>query len=77
MMRDAFERWYFTGTPAHARDMTADGRYKYMPAAVAWTVWQAAVRAEQERCIKVCVDFGREWICESTTSEIVDAIRAL
>lgn len=37
---------------------------------------EAAVLAEREACVKVCDEFGKEWNCESTTNEIIAAIRA-
>lgn len=44
-VRTQFEKWY-AGDMPKGLERTADGEYKYMPAQVAWGVWQAATAAE-------------------------------
>lgn len=34
-----------------------------------------AVAQEREACAKVCEEFGKEWMCSSTTDEIAASIR--
>ena len=59
-VRAQFEKWY-AGDMPKGLERTADGQYKYMPAQVAWGVWQAATAAEREACAKLVSDIGDEF----------------
>lgn len=62
--REAFEADYFGDLPltVAARERSGGG-YKYAVPQSAWTIWQAAVKNERERCAKVCTDIWHE-LCD-------------
>lgn len=52
--RMEFEHWYSDGGKWTKGLERSGDSYKYMPAAEAWRVWQAAIKNEREACAKVC-----------------------
>ena len=70
-VRACFEQWY-AGDMQKGLERTADGEYKYMPAQVAWGVWQAATAVEREACAKLVSDIGDE-LAERGNAHAVDA----
>ena len=80
-MREDFEAWYFGGEMDKATKRTPHG-YKYIAAQTAWLAWNAATRAERQRCALLCdakvyaVDHGgHDYRREATALQCAAAIR--